>query len=255
VRVYGLTVGRNEAQRYLIPMLMHATEVFDDVFFFDDQSTDDTPFIVSELNCSGMVRPDSVPSFHESEGGFRAGAWEAFEQSMQPRPGDWVMVIDCDEVLVSWSGADGPAVRESLEKVIAAAGGHVGVTLDIPEVFGFDDEGYPLVRLDRLWGTIHAPRLFAYRPGGQYYQGGTYGVPAVPSYVMGGPWFGAGDTLKLMHYGYAEALDQEVKYKRYSGQGGHSNDHVESIVADDKVLTRWEGPFVPMMRAAWTRST
>lgn len=254
MRIFGLTVGKNEADRYLVPMLMHSLEIFDDVYFYDDQSTDETPDIVAELNCSGMTRPDGVPSFVESEGAFRGAAWESFEESLRPRPGDWVQVIDCDESLVSEYGAEPAAVRSTLEKVIAAAGAHVGVMETIPEVWAFDDDGTPLIRIDGLWNTIHAPRLFPYRPNGQYYQGAHFGVPAVPNYVMGGQWFGT-DLIQLMHFGYAEDEDQITKYARYTGQTGHSNAHVESIASDDRTYARWPGAYNPQMRAAWTRST
>jgi hypothetical protein len=251
MRIFGLTVGRNEAARYLIPMLMHSLDIFDDVYFYDDQSTDETAVIVSELNCSGRIRADHIPSFVESEGDFRAAAWEAFEEDLSPRPGDWVQVIDCDESLVSEYGAQPSDVRATMEKVITAASGHVGVMETIPEVWGFDEDGCPLIRVDGLWNTIHAPRLFPYRPNGQYYRGAHFGVPAVPNYVMGGPWFGT-DLIQLMHYGYAELDDQVTKYGRYSGQTGHSNQHVESI-AQPGVFDRWPGAYNPYMRAAWAR--
>lgn len=256
MRIFGLTVGRNEADRYLIPMLLHSLEVFDDVYFYDDQSTDETPDIVAELNCSGRVRADEIPSFVESEGAFRAAAWDAFEYDLQPRPGDWVQVIDCDECLTSEYGAVPQDVRATMEKVITAAGTNTGVVETIPEVWGFDEaDGCPLIRVDGLWNTIHAPRLFPYRPGGQYYQGAHYGVPAVPTYVQGGQWFGS-DLIQLMHYGYADPADQQAKYERYAGLTGHSNQHVESI-RGDQVLERWRGPYNPQMRSRswWNLST
>jgi hypothetical protein len=252
MRIFGLTVGRNEAHRYLVSMLQHHLAIFDDVFFYDDRSTDETADIAAELNCSGLVRPPHIPSFTENEGDFREDAWFSFETAERPHPGDWVCVVDCDEFLVSDYGADPSLVRDTLEKVITAAGMSVAVNLNIPEVWGYDEDDTPLIRVDRLWNTIHAPRLFAYRPGGQYAQG-HFGVPAVPSYVMGSPWFTT-DLLNLMHYGYAESSEWAGKYERYVGHTGHSNAHVESIMATDKILQRWDGPFVKQ-RAAWTQST
>jgi hypothetical protein len=235
-------------------MLVHSLQVFDDVYFYDDQSDDETPDIVAELNCSGRVRPDEVPTFVDDEGAFRAAAWMGMEEDLGLQPGDWVCVIDCDESLVSDFGADPAIVRDTMEKVITAAGSQVAVQLTIPEVFGLDEDGVPLVRMDRLWNTIFAPRLFAYRPGAQFFQGpGQFGVPSVPSYVMANRnWFGT-DLLTLLHYGYAEGADQVSKYNRYTGRLGHSNEHVQSILATDKVLHRWNGSYNPGMVAAWRR--
>lgn len=250
MNIFGLTVSYNEADRYLIPMVEQCGEIFDDHFFYDDQSTDETVDILKNFNASGEIRADGIPSFLENEGAFRGEAWQSFEHYTTPRPGDWVMVIDCDEALVTSWGADPHTIREGLEKVIFAAGNHVAVDLNIPEVFGIDVDGCPLIRTDRLWGTIHAPRLFSYRPGG-HYAVGDLGVPAVPSYVMGGPWFST-DSLALLHYGYADSTDLEKKYHRYSGKLGHSNQHVESIPLQP-TLERWSWPFPRQM--AWKQLT
>jgi Glycosyl transferase family 2 len=250
MRIFGLTVGRNEASRYLVPMLAHHLDMLDDVFFYDDQSDDETPHIVTEMNCTTRTRPNEVPSFVDSEGAFRAAAWEALEEDLMPRPGDWVLVVDCDECLVSDYGAAPGDVRDTMEKVITAAGMHAGVMLTIPEVWGWDMDLAPVIRTDGFWDTIHAPRLFPYRPGAQFFQGTQYGVPSVPSYVMAGPWFGT-DLLSLMHYGYADESDQIAKYARYSGRSGHSDQHVESIISPIKQYGRWQGPFNPEMVPRW----
>jgi len=230
-------------------MLEHAQGLFDGVFFYDDQSDDETtPYIASTvMNCSGAYRPDDVPSFKENEGAFRGAAWSAFEEIVVPQLGDWICVVDCDEVLVGDESANPSEIRTVLERVIHAAGSMVAVDLAIPEVFGYDTDGCPLIRTDGFWGAIHAPRLFAYRPGGQYFQG-DFGVPAVPNYVMGGRWFST-EAIWLMHYGYASVDDQAAKYERYTGHNGHSNAHVESIIGQMNVR-RWEGPYLSSMRKA-----
>lgn len=251
MRIFGLTVGRNETLRYLRPMLAHMVPMFDTHFFFDDQSEDDTANVAREAGCVVLRRPDGCPSFLEDEGLFREHAWHTFESVVQPTSDDFVLVVDCDEVLVSWTSSDPATVRQYIEHFSGFAPLDA-FDLYIPEVFGFDEDGCPLVRMDRLWNTIHAPRLFRYRPGGSYSSG--LGAPAVPHYVMMqmGKW-GQPSQLSLMHYGYAQASDQAYKYGRYNGQGGHSNEHVQSIVAQDKELIRWDLPYVEEMRAAWTQ--
>lgn len=252
MKVFGLTVGRNEEQRYLAPTLNHSLKILDGHFFYDDRSTDRTPQIAEELGCVVVQRPQGGASFLESEGRFRDAAWLAFEAAMGPMPGDWVLVIDCDEVLVAQFAMTPSDYWSVIREVISSAGDRVAVNLNMPEVFGFADDGCPLIRTDRLWGTGHAPRLFRYRPGGSYFVG-NFGVPAVPSYVMNGAW-GTTEALVLMHYGYANRVDHERKYERYNGQPGHSDAHVQSILAPDKILERWRWAYIETMRT-WTQST
>jgi hypothetical protein len=250
-RVLGLTVGRNEERRYLKPMLEYMKTVLDRHFFYDDWSTDNTPVIAKAAGCRVFPRAETTPSFLENEGAFRAGAWEAFELCMNPQPNDWVLVIDCDEVLVTTihdaeCSNNVLGLRTKAWLLHNVVDDLVGIDLNIPEVFGYDPHGRPLERTDKLWGTIHAPRLFQYRPGGSYVLG-DFGVPAVPSYVMGGRW-GNTDVLALMHYGYASRRDQENKYARYVGKVGHSNNHVDSIMDIEKKLVPWQGPYVEAMK-------
>jgi hypothetical protein len=245
VRIFGLTVGRNEADRYLVPMLCHMHDILDAHFFFDDRSDDQTMEIAAGYDCTVMLRPNGVSSFVENEGAFRGEAWKTFEVMMRPAPGDWVFVIDCDEVLTSAVLGE---ERKCLEEIIAQ--NHPAITLAIPEVWGFDKDGCPLIRMDGQWGLIHAPRLFAYQEGGDYFQG-DFGVPAVPNYVMAA---GKGQTrdLALLHYGYADPRDQIEKYKRYNGHYGHGNAHVQSIIAANMELVRWDREYVmDMRRALW----
>ena len=244
-----MTVGRNETGRYLASMLTHMRGLLDQHFFYDDQSTDGTFAVANVLGCITWRRTDDVPSFVENEGAFRGGAWKAIEQWMRPEDGDWILVIDCDEVLVCTLAYEWKSCLHALCSM--ADKWAVGIDLNIPEVFGFDDDGCPLVRRDLLWGTIHAPRLFRYRPGGTYPPYG-FGSPAVPSYVMGGHWENT-DQIQIMHYGYAREEDQLTKYERYSGQSGHSSAHVESIVANNRSLERWKTGYVEEMSPSSSR--
>jgi hypothetical protein len=242
--VYALTVGRNEAHRYLKEMLSNMYNFVDGHFFFDDQSDDGTLEIAKKFGCVTAQRSIYEPSFLEHEGGFRQTAWNAFEREMHPKEGDWVVVIDCDEMLV-WNGIQN---RHLLKHELEYLGGMNGVMIDIPEIFGFKD-GVPLVRFDGLWGTIHAPRLFPYKLGGQYHMG-SMGVPAVPGYVMTGPW-GAIQGMYILHYGYAREEDRRAKFERYSAHtDGHAAQHVNSILSEDMQLEPWTGPYIE----PWTQS-
>jgi hypothetical protein len=238
--IFALTVGHNEEHRYLRSMLANVREWTDVHFFYDDRSDDETYNIAFRSRCITYRRSLGSPSFAENEGEFRGRAWQAFEAVCTPREGDWVLVIDCDEMLVG----DGRPVGEALDDVLCSVE-KGAVDLNIPEVFGFDSDGCPLVRVDGLWGTIHAPRLFTYRSGGSYFPG-KVGVPAVPSYVMAAHWEST-SLISLMHFGYAKEIDQIIKFNRYFNQPGHLEAHVKSIMTDQKQLVRWEYPLVGNM--------
>ena len=249
--IFGLTVAKNEEHRYLKEFLQASKGVFDAHFVYDDNSTDATPQMAREAGCLVYDLHPAVPSFAEDEGLFRGQAWKAFERAVQPQSGDWVLVIDCDEALSTPHGVEAPTVRRVLKEVCASAPPEAwGVDLRIPEVFGFDPHGSPLIRVDQLWGTIHAPRLFRYREGGQFAQG-KVGVPAVPSYVMASFWHNTG-KIALMHYGYARSEDRTSKYGRYRGVPGHSSSHVESILKSP-TLVHWPWPS-PFKSELWTPS-
>lgn len=238
--IYALTVGRNEEHRYLRSFLENVSEWCSDHFFYDDQSSDDTALIAQEY-ATVRVRDDNLPSFAEDEGMFRQAAWIMFEATMEPRIGDWILVIDCDEALV---GQPDRPVRGSLHSVCEDAL-YGPVCLAFHEVFGSTGNGTPLVRVDGFWGQGFAPRLFTYREGGFFTQG-KVGVPAVPSYVMAdrNHWRQTND-LSVMHFGYANPQDWPVKYRRYKGVPGHHPEHIESIIGA-KDLVEWGGSKVVM---------
>jgi Glycosyl transferase family 2 len=241
--IYALTVGRNEEHRYLESFLENVSEWADEHFFYDDQSDDETAYIASQW-ATVRVRPDTRPSFNSDEGSYRWGAWMQFEDTMQPREGDWVFVIDCDEMVV---GKSDRTVRESIERVCEAAI-YGAVSIAFNEVFGFTRDGVPLIRMDGFWGQGFAPRLFTYQSGATFAPG-KVGVPAVPSYVMAdrNNWRNT-DEISVMHFGYANAADLQTKFKRYNGVPGHHPDHIASILTPP-ALVPWGGPHGEMVYA------
>jgi hypothetical protein len=228
--IYGLTVGKNEANRYLFDSLKNNSGYFDRHLFYDDQSLDATPMIVRRCRCDYVRRGHSEASFLEDEGLFRWQAWNYMVDIFNPKIGDWIFVVDCDEFIV---GDLYPMLYEVAPHMTA-------VMIDIPEVFGFDTDGVPLVRVDRLWGTIHGARLVRWCPEAQFVTG-HLGVPPVPTYAMAQHLWWTQEMVKILHYGYARERDRLDKYGRYAGRQGHSNAHVESILARDMQLIRWEG--------------
>lgn len=226
-------------------MLRLTHGVVDEHLFYDDRSTDDTAEVAAKY-CTVVQRSEFIAPFAMNEGQFREAAWVQMEEQFDLGHGDWILVIDCDEFIgstadVKNSEPNPESIRDSINYLMFAAVtapglSYSGINLNIPEVFAIED-GEPMVRTDRLWGTIHAPRLFPYRVNASYAHGAV-GVPAVPSYVQGGNWM-TQNQVYLLHYGYADPKDHKIKYERYAGRGGHSNTHVESIIAEDKTLEAW----------------
>ena len=246
--IYALTVAKNEEHRYLRSFLDNVSEWADQHFFYDDRSDDNTfktALIRGRPNLTAALRSLDSPSFEQDEGMFRQAAWSSFERHCLPKEGDWVLVIDCDEMLVGngryqpyLPKGTGNAVFAALRSECASL--HGPCSLAFHEVFGWQD-GIPLVRMDGFWGIGFAPRLFPYKSGA-FFAPGKIGVPAVPSYVMADTanWAGT-DQISVMHFGYANQADWQVKFARYKGVPGHHPTHIDSILGEKDLVPWWGG--------------
>lgn len=244
MRLLALTVGRNEADRYLPQMLERTSTVVDAHFFLDDQSTDNTVDVATHW-CETMVRPDGIPSFLEHEGQFRQFAYDRFVDRLNPEDGDWVLAIDCDEILVSDIGDHGADIRAGLNRAIALAGRMNAIVMPVPECFGFDDDGTPLCRTDGFWGGIKGTRLYRWQPGGKFADK-RMGSGSEPTYATQPPRSSNNGGVSIMHLGYADPADVQAKYARYNDtEHGHNDKHIQSIIAKP-TLDRWRYPLTPI---------
>ena len=241
-KLFSLTVARNEASRYLASMLANAVDVVDERFFYDDRSTDDTLRIAENAGCIVAKRANGVPSFLEHEGQFRQAAFDTFIGAMKPSVGDWILSWDADEFLV-YKG-DNCCTRCAVDQAIVTAEvqSAKSIVLPVPEVFGWDTDGTPLVRTDGFWGGIAGTRLFRFEPGGRF-ANKPMGCGSEPGYIQGAPMSRTAYGLYLMHLGYSRVEDQVAKHQRYTSllAHGHADSHVQSIVGP-KTLKRWDGP-------------
>lgn len=245
--VFGSLVIKNEADRYLEACLIHMRPFFDDLFIWDDQSTDDSVEVASQYG-KVIVRPNDVPSFLEHEGKFRHAAWQRLERLFDPAEGDWILSFDADEFLVCCD-RDFNDVRQKINESIAYAEQHgrVGVVIPFPEIFGTKRRDTLLVRKDGLWGTIRGPRLFKYQKGADW-SNKAMGCGSEPTYVSKGIVSTQNLGLTMLHFGYANPADHAMKHERYTElyDHGHNNKHIQSIIADATVVP-WLGP-VPTWR-------
>lgn len=236
MRIFGLLCVRNEAARYLNDCLLWHSSILDDIFVYDDQSDDATATIAENLGAYVEIRPDEVLSFTEHEGEFRQAAWNAFEYVLMPEAGDWVLALDADEFFVASAGPE----RVALQELARAADldDCNAVTLHFHEVFGKNDDGDPLVRVDGYWGDTDHPRLFRYQERGKF-ANRKMGGGSTPTYVN--PTRANGKAV-MLHYGYYRRQDQERKHAFYTAlQNGHNPQHIDSIVSYERTLVPWQG--------------
>jgi len=247
--VFGLMVIGDEAGRYLYSAIDNAIKAVDVLFVFGDQPTDGSEEIVKSFPSAQVLyqrRSDGDPSFLEHEGRFRQASWETFEVMVGPTTNDWIIGIDSDEVLV------GPTECRpcDLKPIFDKAGGADAVLLPRPEVWGYDDQGWPLLRKDGYWGNIQCTRLFRYKPGGRI-RDIPMGCGNEPEgFIKNIARFTNG--VELLHYGYVHPDDRQDKYERYTRLSvGHDPRHIQSILATP-TLVRWNGLIPPTMERGKT---
>lgn len=236
-RVIGSIVIKNEMDRYLERCILHAKTFLDEIFVYDDRSTDGSAELCADLGCTVVTRPFDLASFIEHEGQFRYAAWKAFEEAMKPDNRTWVFSFDADEFMVASNGD----VETELFSVINKANkaNMIGVILHFPEIFKIEDNQL-FYRVDGFWNTVRGPRLFRYLPNASW-KNKPMGCGSEPTYVSAATSLNQND-LKVLHLGYARDEDKKSKYERYSSleEHGHNNSHIESII-EKPVLKLWEG--------------
>ena len=239
--IFGLMVMKDEEFRYLDACLKWNSAFVDEMFVYDDRSTDNSVEIAERYG-TVAVRVSGDASFMEDEGQFRQDAWHSFEATMKPSPGDWVFVFDADQFLTTPLSGDPDDVRDVLDRLMTEAVSYNSVDIPFKEIFEVDGLGNPHYRTDGFWDTIHAPHLFAYKEGGEYLQK-SMGCGSVPMYVLKTSSKSNSKDLTVLHYGYAVFEDRVDKYDRYSSldEHGHNPAHIQSILAKPS-LAKWYGP-------------
>jgi glycosyltransferase involved in cell wall biosynthesis len=228
-KIIAQIVGRNEEDRFLKSVLSRLSTQVDEIVFTDDCSEDNTAKIAADY---AHVYKTSEPTFAVHEGRLRTTAWSNLEK--HANPGDWIIAIDCDEMLYSLSNIDSPDVRTVLNSS----------EKDVVNVRFYHMWNETAYRVDKLWAPNNSSRIFRFISGGQFADR-ALACGSEPTYVS--EWikrrnFWVNSGLVMQHLGYIFDQDKQKKYERYSQIDGgkyHNLSHINSILDESPVLINW----------------
>jgi len=218
----------NEKDRYLRAVLEHNRPFLDDLFVYDDRSTDGTYDICREYAQVAQRAPENR-NFASHEGQFRTDAWEAFNLLLEPVDGDIVVVFDADEFFMG--------------DPRCFSNGYVG-RVRIHEGWRYV-EGTLWERVDKAWGKIDGLRVYRWHP--RFLDDAHRAMDRRPTASGVGPHYRTAPHagFELLHVGYVRDEDKKAKYARYTADRGHGSLHVQSILTGTPSLleVRWpSGP-------------
>ena len=219
-------VGKNESGRFLDKVLERLSTQVDKIVFTDDCSDDNTAEIASKY---AEVFSNNETMFEKHEGYLRLNAWKNLEKVA--KEGDWVIAIDCDEMLFHEEGID-------IRKVLQSSPYDV---VNVRFYHMWNDAQY---RVDKLWAPNNSSRIFRYTNGGTFLDK-KLACGSEPTYVVDwlkqkNYWVHSG--LAMQHLGYIKDEDKITKHKRYMSidKGEfHNIKHIESIIDPNPVLVNW----------------
>lgn len=220
-------IGRNEANRFLRPVLENIREYVDAIVFTDDCSDDETLEIAKEFEA--FTYKTDEPMFSVHEGILRQQSWENL--SNHAARGDWVLAIDCDEKLFV---TPGPSLKEMM------GNRRIGV-INVQFAHMWSETHY---RVDKAWAPHPSTRLFRYQENGRFLNR-KMAPGSEPTYVQDfvrKNMYMRKSPLIMQHLGYVRDEDKKAKLARYlelDGGNFHSRRHIESIADPHPILKEW----------------
>lgn len=224
--IYAQMIGRNESGRFLVDVLERISSQVDKIIFTDDSSTDDTPEIAAKY---AEVFQTSEQLFNVHEGKLRAFAWGNLSKFASV--GDWIVAIDCDEML--YHVDDLP-----IDEVLSSS------PFDVVNVRFYHMWNEHQYRVDKLWAPTNSSRIFRFVENGGFLNR-ELACGSEPTYVRDwiskrNFWTNSGFIMK--HLGYVNDADKQAKFDRYSTIDGgkfHNLNHINSIIDENPVLINW----------------
>lgn len=228
--VLAMMAVRNEAGRYLRPVLDRLATLVDGIVILDDASTDQTPELCRAHPKVIRFQRLESPLFTQDEAALRNILW-AITVELEPA---WILALDADELLEEKAKTELPALTDQQEFEL--------ITFPVYHFWG-DLCHY---RSDQLWNPALARTacLFRYRKNQAYHWAprrlhcGRFPTEAYLSPRYHSP-------LRLLHLGYAAQHEREQKYRRYLSLDPEGYfcppEHYRSIIHPRPRLRRWPG--------------
>lgn len=219
-------VGKNESTRFLEPVLKRLSQQVDKIVFTDDCSEDNTVEIASKY---AEVFKLDTSMFSEHEGNLRFHAWKNLE--LFAKEGDWILAIDCDEMLYHENDLDLKSVLDQSPN-------------DVVNVRFYHMWNNSQYRVDKLWAPNNSMRIFRFKDNGTFLDK-KLACGSEPTYVI--QWvrqrnYYPHSGLMMQHLGYLRDEDKQIKYDRYMSLDKgefHNLNHIRSIIDENPVLVNW----------------
>ena len=207
-----LTILRNEAQRYLAPLLNAWSKFADEIIAIDDHSTDASQSLLEAARAtwrpSGIVGP-----MWGSEAAKREELWTMGMES----DADWFIFLDADMI---------PARDPKPLMMLDIESMPYGIAFPLYDLWSTDPLSY---RDDRFWCAHDHPRLWAVpRPSDDFVaEWNDRGIHCghLPQNLELAGALTAPKQYAIMHYGYAHQDDRIVKHQAYLDQHHQLNDY------------------------------
>lgn len=221
---------RNEADRYLQPVLNRLGAFVDGIVILDDASTDHTPELCRAHPQVIRFERLSTPLFPRNEALLRSKLW-ALTVELDPT---WILALDADEI---FEASIIPALPSLLKQ-----NRYDLITFPVYHFWG-DFRHY---RVDRWWHPDRGRTACLYRY--RKYRSDHWAPRALhcgrfPVEAYRTPRFDS--TIPLLHLGYAHRREHQAKYQRYlhlDPQGRFCPlVHYRSILNPHPQLESWPG--------------
>lgn len=231
----GMMRVKNE-ERWIERALKPLIEVCDEVFVFDDHSTDRTMEIVSDTE-SCIYVPSPFDTLDESRDKTwlldLIGGWDDISPlKSNPLSPHWVICVDGDEEIVA----------QDLHKFTQEPPqgiGTVSYSFQILTLYDSPDQ----IRVDGVYKEMLRPSMFRLiKPGMVFKSNGGHGrgfhCSNVPADIGYGVTTHNPEPVRVKHYGYMEKRDRERKYKFYTENDPGHEDWYRRECFGEPVLTR-----------------
>ncbi|HBT17678.1 MAG TPA: glycosyl transferase family 2 [Firmicutes bacterium] len=226
----AMMVVKNEANRYLLPVLNHLADYVDGIVILDDASTDQTPELCRSHKKVLRFQQLEQSLFEQDEAALRKILWE-MTVGLAPT---WILALDADEIFETRIIKELPYLihQEDFDLIT------------FPAYHFWGDLGH--YRIDHYWNPALSRIACLYR-----YQGNlTYHWTSrrlhcgrFPQEAYLAPR--RLSNIRLLHLGYAAKKEHSQKYKRYLSLDPQGKfcplSHYQSILNPKPCLRKWNG--------------